>query len=78
MKRTLCAIFLAGCPLIWPVTRLHAEENRPKEGKPAENVESSSEDREVVRMMELLAMMDLLKDMELLEGEIKAVSEDKK
>lgn len=78
MRRTLCAFSLAVCPLFWPAAGLHAEEHRAKEEKPAKKVEISSEDRQVIRMMELLQRMELLKDMDLLEGEIKAGSEDKK
>ena len=79
MKRAVCALFLAGCQLLWSAAGLHAEENRAKKEKPAKDVEISSEDRQVIRMMELLQMMELLKDMKLLEGrEMKAASEDKK
>lgn len=78
MRRTLCAFFLAGFSLFEPAPGLPAEENRAKEEPPAEEVEISSEDRQVIRRMELLQLMELLKDMELLEGETKDVSEDKK
>jgi hypothetical protein len=78
MRRALCAFFLAAGPLFWPTAGLHAEEHRAKEEKPAKKVEISSEDRKVIRMMELLQRMELLKDLALLEGEIKAGSEDKK
>jgi hypothetical protein len=78
MRRGLCALSLAGFSLFWPVAGLHGEENRAKGKPPAEDVEISSEDRQVIRRMELLQLMELLKDMELLEGEVKAVSEDKK
>jgi|GEM_PF-6771413 len=78
MKRALCVIFLTGCSLLWPAGRLHAEESRAREEKPVKEVEITKEDRQVVRMIELLEMMEMLKDMELLEGEPKAVSEDKK
>ena len=45
---------------------------------PAQKAEISSEDRQVIQHMQLLALMDLLKDMPLLEGETKAVPEEKK
>lgn len=78
MRRTLCAFFFAGFSLYGPAAGLPAEETRAKEETPAKEVEISSEDRQVIQRMELLQLMELLKDMELLEGEMKAVSEDKK
>lgn len=78
MKQTLCALFLAGCSLLWPASNLLADENRPPEEESAETTRISSEDRQVIKRMELLELMKLLEDMELLEGEIKAVMEEEK
>ncbi|WP_027715014.1 hypothetical protein [Desulfuromonas sp. TF] len=77
MRRILCALFLAGMPLLLPASGL-AEESRETEEISAEKLEISDEDRQVIRKMELLQLMELLKDMDLLEREIKADSEDKK
>lgn len=77
MRRTLCAIFLAGCSLLWPNFGLSAEGTQAEEA-PAKEDGISSEDRQVIRRMELLQLMEMLKDMEMLEGELETVSEDKK
>lgn len=75
MRRTLCALMLAVCTLGWAMTGEAADNDRPQpDGTEPKDI--GSEDREVIRRMELLALMDLLKDMELLEGGIKTPSED--
>ncbi len=78
MRRRLCTLLLAGSFLVLPVAGLHAEERQTKQEQPVKEAEISSEDRQVIRHMELLALMDLLKDMEILEGEKKVVPEEKK
>jgi hypothetical protein len=78
MKRTLSAIFLSICLLFWSTTGAHAENVRTNEEKRIEKVKISDEDRQVIRMMELLTMMDFLKDMELMEGQKMAGTEDEK
>lgn len=84
MRRKLCTLLLAGGILVPPATGLHAAERRTqqkqatRQEQPAAKAEISSEDRQVIQHMQLLALMDLLKDMPLLEGEAKTVSEGKK
>jgi hypothetical protein len=84
MRRRLCTLLLAGGILVPPAAGLHAATGRtpqeppPKQDHPAQKAEISSEDRQVIRHMQLLALMDLLKDMPLLEGETKAMPEGKK
>lgn len=78
MKQALCALFLTGCSLIWPAASLPAEETQPIKKEPAEKTGISSEDRQIIKRLELLELMEFLKDMELLEGEIRAVMEEKK
>ena len=78
MRRRLCAAFLAACSLWGAAPGLAAEEPQPQKKPPAQKAAISSEDRKVIKNMELLALLDLLKDMELLEAETKAVPEEKK
>jgi len=78
MKQVLLAIFLSISPFLCLINRVHAEESRTNTEKPAKNVKISSEDRQVIQMMELLEKMDLLEDMELLEGQKMAGTEDQK
>ena len=78
MRWRLCAAFLAACSLWRAAPGLAAEEPRPQAKPQAQEAAISSEDRQVIKNMELLALLDLLKDMELLEAETKAVPEEKK
>ncbi len=78
MKRTFLVFFLAGSQLLWSAADLNAEGKKDK-SKSSDDVEISSKDRQVIRMMELLQMMEVLKDMDLLQGEEeKGRTEDKK
>ncbi|MFO7983991.1 MAG: hypothetical protein R6V08_11100 [Desulfuromonadales bacterium] len=76
MKQIFCALSLVLGFLLGPPSSLLAEGNRSTEEKPADKI--SSEDRQVIKRMEMLELINLLEDMELLEGQIKAVLEEDK
>ena len=78
MKWKLCAIVLAGCLLLAPLAAEAADAAQPRDEKPKQQQEISSEDRKVIQNLDLLALMDLLKDMDILEAAKTAVPEEKK
>ena len=78
MRWRLCAAFLAACTLWGAAPGLAAEAPPAQEKPPAPEAAISSEDRQVIKHMELLALLDLLKDMDLLEAKTKAMPEEKK